>query len=604
MCERKISDSVYWNNVYRNRFYLTMFETILGEGDSVSMLIDSVLKKYGLRVVDSVFVSSLHIIVKEVVSEERLSPGTIIEICGYFRNLQEYVFTFEPIPVIKKVEVYSTTSCTPLDYQSATPGQKWPLAVSRVDSAWCFTTGGNEWIAILDDAIDWTHEDLQEYAVAGYDYADNDLDPTPPAPDQLTHGTAVSSVAIASIFNFTGMWGVVNDTLYFCKIATDGGVFGGLPTVKAFNDLLQMEKVKVVSMSWGSYAYNATEHQLIIALHDSGKLLVAAIGNNSSSQPFFPAALPEVMAVGAADAWEPDPANPGVGISKAGFSNYGDYMDILAPGGTYRDANGGYHAIRVAQPSNTYSWAVGTSLSAPFVAGIGALVFSVNPCLNGKAVRKILNQTALDVYPPGKDPYSGHGLVMADRAVKAALPIDLSRATLTVVPTICGYCTGGVILKLDSLYDGYPPVYVVWDDGYTGTLLSGIESHVRFEVCGGERWIYVVDSLGCGDTIRFNVPCSDTFLSTVGGEPHSLPFSVVRKGRSVYLIVPDAQALPMYVSVYSSDGRAVLRRRVERPGVYPLLDAYRIAIGGVYYVVIVNTFGMMTYTIPSVISVH
>lgn len=579
--KRTLQDTFYWNHVHRDRFYLTLYyeSFVSKQGIVLSSLIDSILHAYGLTPVDSVIMPELNLVVIELQSAYPLHPETIIRVCKKFYALRDHFFTFEPVPKVLK-----PLCPIPADFQTAPPQNTWTHTLSRVDSAWCFTTGGNEWIAVLDDAIDWFHEDLSEYSVAGYDYADNDSDPTPPAPNSHTHGTAVSSIAIASIYNNTGIWGVVNDSLYFAKIATDAGVFGGSPTVQAFYDILQMDHIKVINMSWGSYGYNATEHQILRALYDSGKVLISAMGNSGIDQPFYHAALPEVIGVGSASFFETTADYPQAGVFKAGFSNYGDHLEILAPGGVYKDLQGNNHLVRVAQPQNSYAWSSGTSLSAPFVAGVAALVFSVNPCIDGKIVRKIIQETALDLYPPGKDTLHGYGLIMADRAVKAALPIYLTRASITVIPTACGYCTGALILVPDSLYNGLHPLYISWNDSFSDTLFSETEFHVRYGLCEGFYSIHAYDSTGCGDTLEIHIPCSTDFLSASSVLTSSL--SVRKAGNVVYVEVPSESFLPLLVVIYSLEGKIIKQHRILFPGIVPIAVDLP---SGVYYMALYTT---------------
>jgi len=107
--------------------------------------------------------------------------------------------------------------------------------------------------------------------------------------------------------------------------------------------------------------------------------------------------------------------------SRSDFSNYGSQLDVVAPGTD----------ILSTVPNNLIGNSSGTSMASPHVAGIAALVLSVNPCLTGKQVRDIIEQTAQKVgnysYANDSDRYNGawnnemgYGLVNAYEAVKKA----------------------------------------------------------------------------------------------------------------------------------------------------------------------------------------
>jgi serine protease len=150
-------------------------------------------------------------------------------------------------------------------------------------------------------------------------------------------------------------------------------------------------------------------------------VLVAAAGNDSNSQVGYPAAYPGVLAVGATNATS----------DHAWYSNFGTGLDLVAPGGDTRvDATGDGWVDGVfstawddqsSPPRGTYTHYQGTSMAAPHVAGVAALVLSVAPDMTPAEVETVLLQTANDLGMPSWDIVFGWGLVDAFRAVTAAM---------------------------------------------------------------------------------------------------------------------------------------------------------------------------------------
>ncbi|MBM3658613.1 MAG: hypothetical protein FJW95_03820 [Actinobacteria bacterium] len=103
---------------------------------------------------------------------------------------------------------------------------------------------------------------------------------------------------------------------------------------------------------------------------------------------------------------------------RAPYSNVNDYMTVAAPGGAASSvSNGGIHST---VPGSTYGFKSGTSMAAPHVAGVAALVLSKCPNLTPAAVMDRIVGTAEDLGPAGWDPVFGAGMVQADGAVAAA----------------------------------------------------------------------------------------------------------------------------------------------------------------------------------------
>jgi subtilisin family serine protease len=157
---------------------------------------------------------------------------------------------------------------------------------------------------------------------------------------------------------------------------------------------------KVINMSLGNYAEAKFLHDAIKYAYDRDVVLIAASGNDNTEQPGFPAAYPEVFAVAATDSAK----------QKASFSNYGDYIDVAAPGVN----------IASTYPHNQYAALSGTSMASPHVTALAALIRSVNPLLKNTEVMDIMRKSASDLGTAGKDKYFGYGQIDVTKALEMA----------------------------------------------------------------------------------------------------------------------------------------------------------------------------------------
>lgn len=149
---------------------------------------------------------------------------------------------------------------------------------------------------------------------------------------------------------------------------------------------------KIISMSWGYDQDYAILRNEINAAWDAGLLLVASAGNDNSEAPHYPATYPNVIAVAATNSFD----------VKEDYSTYGTWVDICAPGDNWGPARE-YKWWRYC-----YSEMGGTSTSAPFVAGVAALIWSCYPDSNNSAIKTALLNSADNIYGiPGNSPYVG-----------------------------------------------------------------------------------------------------------------------------------------------------------------------------------------------------
>ena len=273
-------------------------------------------------------------------------------------------------------------------------------------------TGDGIIIAILDSGIDKQsgslHDEFTGKIVEEYDFYNSDYN----AEDNYGHGTYCTGVTSASDDN-AGIIGVAPESeLLIGKI---GELVDSTPYYLAGAVLAQAidwavdEGADIILMSWGKYTeYFPVVYEALEDAYDAGVVLVAAVGNNDR-EIATPANISQVIAVGAISkdhtlGGDPDPYWYG------GVSNTGPELDVVAPG----------TAIYSTYLDNSYLNASGTSIAAPHVAGLCALILEAQSILTPAQVKDILAITSTDLGTTGKDNTYGYGEVQAVKAVDAA----------------------------------------------------------------------------------------------------------------------------------------------------------------------------------------
>jgi subtilisin family serine protease len=314
---------------------------------------------------------------------------------------------------------------------------QWNLGKISISNAWDIETGSsNIIVAVIDVGADYNHEDLiaNRWSSIGYDFLDNDPDPYPS--DGAAHGTAVAGIIGAMTNNGLGVAGIAGGwggTGGIRIMHLDAGwkdVSGleriGLSASAQAIDYAAAQGAKVINMSFSSQTpYSPWESAINRAVNNYNVVCVASAGNYSSNESRsvrYPAAYDNVIAVGAIvqNDYRKE-LNDGSGDDRWG-SCYGPQLDVVAPGifiwSTDITGPAGYSYDNY---TSTFS---GTSASAPHVAGIAALILSVNPSLTWYQVRDIIRASADKVPGMGgqnrTDEY-GYGRVNAYQALLLAL---------------------------------------------------------------------------------------------------------------------------------------------------------------------------------------
>ncbi len=308
----------------------------------------------------------------------------------------------------------------------------------HVPEAWnVVSVSSNVVVAVIDSGVDLGHNDLN--LVQGYD-----PNGAIGGGHRGNHGTAVAGNVGAIRDNSIGVIGTAPGV----KIMP---VYSGATNAEraAAIDVAVAEGADVLSNSWGWVGAPSTviESAIDDAL-DAGRVVVFAAGNGPDRPPWtydvaFPGNLnasTDVITVGASSPTdEHKAAASSDGSFSWGSSYVGSGVDIVAPSpwSYTTDISGaaGYHDGSMIDPTDAASADYtptfgGTSSSTPKVAGIVALLLSVNANLTPLQVKEILRETADDIDAPGVDAKTGAGRVNAFRAVVPSVKISVSRRTV------------------------------------------------------------------------------------------------------------------------------------------------------------------------------
>ncbi|MNS39646.1 Thermophilic serine proteinase precursor [compost metagenome] len=272
----------------------------------------------------------------------------------------------------------------------------------QVPDAWRATKGDpNMIVAVIDTGVDYTHPDLKERVILGQDFTFrpgwifNRKDKDGPMDDNA-HGTHCAGIIGAIANNGVGIAGVAPDSKIMAVKVLGGEGGGSQYDVMKGVAYAVTNGAKVINMSLGGTATTSVERKFYEAAVASGALIVAAAGNSADGLG-FPAAYPGILSVGATDS----------GGNLARFSNHDETMSVTAPG----------VGILSTIPGNTYAKFSGTSMAAPFVSGVAALVWSAHPEWTAEQVKSHIERTATDKGAPGVDSLYGHGEVNVQAAL-------------------------------------------------------------------------------------------------------------------------------------------------------------------------------------------
>ena len=398
------------------------------------------------------FWATLSVMLPTTISEQQVKDS----LNTLYKDIKEvdynYIYTNTSIPNDQFVSSYQA---------GLIPTATYPNANINMNQAWDYEVGNTyAKVGVFDDVIYWAHEDFGNGTLAGskiaggYDYvnATSIINTTNPG---SSHGTACAGIIGALRNNNLGIAGIAggdvnnNNTgasLYSMGIAS-GGSFATSAVIR--NAIVEGASyspsfgfgLHIQSHSWGS---NSDDYKTAIEYAAlNGCILSVSRGNDglAGNPATYPSCSNDdyVISVGASgfDGKHKNASNGDVAIV-AWESNYGNNMDIIAPGcteivsSTYNPSAPFWWTNTV--PSSKYYTFNGTSAAAPHVSGVAALMVSKhnNGSIGASSshpqnlicedIEHIMQNTAIDIvdasYPAGYDAWNGYGRLNAFECVR------------------------------------------------------------------------------------------------------------------------------------------------------------------------------------------
>ncbi len=304
----------------------------------------------------------------------------------------------------------------------------WGMQNINAEAAWDLSQGEDVVVAVVDSGVDYNHPDLWDNIwldpsivsdnnadgklsledldanddgvissdefipeMLGYDFYDNDGDPM----DLNFHGTHVAGTIAARANNNLGVVGVAPKakimSLRFLGPSGSGLTSDAIDAIIWATD----HGAQVTNNSWGAGGSSIFLQSAFDYAKASGVINIAAAGNdNNDASSFTPANVNGVITVAALDS----------NNQRASFSNYGNSVDIVAPG----------VSIYSTSLNNGYSYASGTSMAAPHVAGLVAQMLAIDPRLSSSEVLTLIKSNSQAV---STDKYVGAGLIDAEASL-------------------------------------------------------------------------------------------------------------------------------------------------------------------------------------------
>lgn len=391
----------------------------------------------------------------------------------------------------------------------------WHLPKIAAPSAWDVSQGANVTIAILDSGVDPQHPDLAGKLVAGYNFYDNNTNTA----DVYGHGTKVAGSAAASTNNALGVSGVAGGASIMPVRVTRTDGYGTWSAIASGLTWAADHGAKVANLSFYGCETSSSARSAAQYMKNKGGLVVTSAGNYGKEETITPSdTMITVSATTSGDGF-------------AGWSSYGSFVDVAAPGeGIWTTVNGGgYGAVS------------GTSFSSPVTAGVVALMMAANPSLAAADVEKKLYASAADLGDAGFDKYYGNGRIDAAAAVqsvKTAVSADTTAPTASITSPTGGSTVKGLVAVDVSASDNVGVARVeLWVNG--SKLASDTAAPYAFSwdsttVADGSAQLaaYAYDAAGNSTSRNLTVTVANASTDTgsggsTGGTDTSAPVATI-----------------------------------------------------------------------------
>ncbi len=395
--------------------------------------------------------------------------------------------------------------------------QQYGPQIVDAEAAWDITQGDmGVIVCVADTGINFDHEEFQANIwtnpgeipdngidddnngfiddVHGWDGIQHDNDPR----DANGHGSHVAGTIAGGLNNGVGIAGMARVTIVPFQVfnASGGGTFEAITEAIYY---ATDNGFHALNYSGGALGVDVEIlRDAVQYAWDNGMVMVAAAGNNNSGTPFYPAAYPGAIAVAATDS----------GDNRANFSNFGDYIDVAAPGVDILSCG---HS----GPSDYFTTS-GTSMASPHTTGLVALMHALDPGISNQDVRDLLQQGADDLGDAGFDPLFGWGRINAHTTLQLLLDRTLTISLPDGTP--------------ETIEAGVPTHIAVRIDEHNGNTIEAGSEMLFFRPQGGDWTAVAMTPLGDG-AYTATLPAQgcaedpDFYFSatTTGGDVVTLP---------------------------------------------------------------------------------
>lgn len=291
--------------------------------------------------------------------------------------------------------------------------------------------GENATVCVIDSGLNVNHEDIsREKIISTYNVFDGSEDVT----DNMGHGTMVTGIISAKINNKKAIAGIADKSNIISIKAFDDLQDTNTSTlIKVLDKVCDTEGIDVLNMSLGTSPGQTIDpatvkmfQEAIDKVVNKGIIVIASVGNAGNEELSYPAALSNVIGVGA--------------VSKnklrCAFSQHNDSVFVVAPGGNENSLENTEDGITsLYNDTNSIGIGSGTSHAAPHVSAVAAIAKSIYPDLTAEWFMDILKETSEDLGDRGYDTYYGYGLIDAEKIIDAVKKLSLNPPTPKPTPT-------------------------------------------------------------------------------------------------------------------------------------------------------------------------
>ena len=302
---------------------------------------------------------------------------------------------------------------------------QWNFQQIGVERAWQRARGAGAVVAVIDTGVAYQDDESRGWQavrdlgdtsfVQGFDFVDRQ----PIALDHHGHGTHVAGTIAQSTNNGYGVAGIAPDASVMPLRVLDAQGRGNVGAIADAIRFAADNGAHIINLSLGGPLPSLVMDDAIQYARRRGVLVIAAAGNSATSLPSYPAGYRGVVAVSATQ----------YDRTLAFYSNHGRTISIAAPGGNTRVDQSGdgrpdgilQETIKLGRPGeHEFGMYMGTSMAAPHVAGVAALVYSQG-ITHPERIREVLLSTASRDVPAYDKHQYGAGLLDADAATRAAV---------------------------------------------------------------------------------------------------------------------------------------------------------------------------------------